>query len=243
MSALAESLLKCRVDGNVLHLPPMSDGPLENYQEVRKALLNAGAQYKRNTFVFPTDAQPYIDRLTSGESINIKKEFQFFPTPDHLADRLVELADMHETDSVLEPSAGQGAIIKAIQKQFNKKEVNCYELNPINQAVLIKMNNVNLLGDDFLLHNSKGAYDRIIANPPFSKNQDIDHIYAMFSLLRAGGRLVTIASTHWRHSKNKKETKFREFLANMDAEITEVEAGEFQESETNVATVIIVIDK
>lgn len=243
MSALAESLLKCRVEGNVLHLPPMSDGPLENYQEVRKALLNAGAQYKRNTFVFPNDAQPYIDRLIGGESVNIKKEFQFFATPDLLAERLVDLADINDTDKILEPSAGQGAIIKAIQKEIIAKEVFCYELNPINQAVLIKMHNVNLLGDDFLKHNSIGEYDRIIANPPFSKNQDIDHIKEMYKLLARGGRLVTIASKHWQHSSNKKETQFREFLANMDAEIIELEGGEFQESGTMVSAVIIVIDK
>jgi hypothetical protein len=243
MSTLAESLLKCKVEGNTLYLPPMSDGPLTNYAEVRQALLNAGAKYKRNTFVFPNDAQPYIDRLTGGESVNIKKEFQFFETPDHLADKLVELADIHETDTVLEPSAGQGAIIKAIQRVFPGKVVNCYELSPINQNVLIKMHNVTLLGDDFLQANNPGRCDRIVANPPFSKNQDIDHIYAMYKLLRAGGRIVTIASKHWQNSKNKKETKFRELLDDMGAKVIEIEAGEFKESGTIVSSVIIVIDK
>jgi hypothetical protein len=243
MSQLAESLLKCKVNGNTLYLPPISEGALPNYNDVRKALLNAGATYKKNSFIFPTDAQPFIDRLTGGESVNIKKEFQFFATPDSLADRLVELAEMDETDSVLEPSAGMGAIIKAIQRQFPKKEVNCYELMPINQQVLIKMPNVNLLGNDFLQHNSKGAYDRIIANPPFSKNQDIDHIRTMYSLLRTGGRIVTIASKHWQIASNKKEKAFREFLDEVSAEVHELEPGEFKESGTSIAAVIIVIDK
>src|SRR4051812_12951690 len=116
MSELAESLKKCKVVGDTLFLPSMSDGPLKNYNDVRTALLKAGAKYKRNTFVFPNDAQPYIDRLTGGESVNIQNEFQFFPTPDALADRLVKLARIGINDKVLEPSAGQGAIIKAIHR-------------------------------------------------------------------------------------------------------------------------------
>lgn len=243
MSELAESLLKCKVEGNTLFLPPISEGALANYADVRKALLNAGATYKRNTFVFPSNAQPFIDRLTNGESVNIKKEFQFFPTPDKLADRLVELADMRETDSVLEPSAGQGAIIKAIQKVFPGKTVFCYELMPENQQVLINMHNVSLLGDDFLKNNSKGAYDIIIANPPFSKNQDIDHIYEMYRLLRDKGRIVTIASKHFQFASGKKEEKFKDWLSELGAEIIDLDRGEFKESGTLVSSCIIVINK
>lgn len=107
MNALAESLLKCRVEGNIVYLPSMSEGPLENYQDVRKALLNAGATYKRNTFVFPDEAQPYIDRIVSGESVNIKKEFQFFPTPKDIAEMMISyLPPVAQNAKVLEPSAG-----------------------------------------------------------------------------------------------------------------------------------------
>lgn len=243
MATLSESLLKCKVEGNTLMLPPMSDGPLENYQEVRTALLKAGAKYKRNTFVFPNAAQSYIDRLTNGESVNIQKEFQFFATPDALADRLVELAEIDETHFILEPSAGQGAIIKAINRVFPDKEVFCYELNPINQNVLMEMYSTNLIGSDFLANNGERSYDRIIANPPFAKNQDIDHITEMYKLLNKGGRVVTIASKHWQYSSNKKEKGFREWLDSVNAEIIEVEAGEFKDSGTSIASVIIVIDK
>lgn len=242
MSQLAESLLKCRIEGNTLYLPPISDGALPNYNDVRKALLNAGATYKKNSFIFPTDAQPFIDRLIGGESVNIKKEFQFFATPDALADRLVELAEMHETDSVLEPSAGMGSIVKAIQREFPGKEVDCCELMPINQNVLLEMNGANLVGEDFLQYTPMSTYDRIIANPPFSKNQDIDHIMRMFSMLRTGGRLVTIASKHWQNSSNKKEKAFRTFLEAANAEIYELESGAFKESGTSIAAVIIVIN-
>lgn len=243
MTPLAESLLKCRVEGNVLHLPPMSDGPLSNYADVRKALLNAGATYKRNTFVFKSDAQPLIDRLTGGESVNIKKEFQFFPTPEDLADRMAALAELEEEQKILEPSAGQGALVWAIGRYAGLTPVYCYELMLENQQELKKIPTVRLLGDDFLQNNSNGEYDRIIANPPFSKNQDIDHILEMYRLLKVGGVLVTICSKHFEMSGNKKETEFKGFLSQAGAETIEVERGQFKESGTMVPSCIIIIQK
>ena len=247
MSDLIESLLKCKVNGNVLSLPPMSEGPLANYAEVRKALLNAGASYKKKTFIFPSLAQPFIDRLTNGESVNIKKEFQFFATPDDIADWLVELAELRESDLILEPSAGQGAILKAINKVLPGKIVLCVELMPENRTVLESMATANLMDIDFLNLESAVAlstkFTKIIANPPFSKNQDIDHIYQMYKCLKTGGRIVTVASKHWQNSSNKKEKEFRGWLSELDAEIHEIKAGAFKSSGTMISSVVIIIDK
>lgn len=242
MTQLAESLEKCKVEGNVLFLPAISEGPLTNYQEVRKALLNAGAKYKKNTFIFNSDAQPFIDRLCSGESVNIKKEFQFFPTPDHLADKLVELAEINSFDDVLEPSAGQGAIVKAIQRSRNSMTVYGCEIMPENCQVLDQIQGFELLGHDFITE-CDTQFDRIIANPPFSKNQDIDHIRKMYDCLNPGGRIVTIASNHWQHSNNKKETAFRDWIEEVGVDLIPIESGEFKASETMVSTCILVIIK
>ena len=100
----------------------------------------------------------------------------------------------------------------------------------------------DLIGDDFLKSNGK-EYSKIIANPPFSKNQDITHVYKMFEKLARGGRIVTIMSKHWQNSTNKKETQFREFLEELNAEITDINSGEFKESGTSIATVIVTIEK
>lgn len=235
----------CTIDGMIVKLPPEQlDRKL--YEEVKKSLELIGGKWKGGKvagFVFPHDPVDLLAQISNGEKRNLKKEYQFFATPDMLADKLVELAELRETDSILEPSAGQGAIIKAIQRKFPQKEVSCYELMPINQSFLIKMHNVNLLGDDFLANNSRGSYDRIVANPPFTKNQDIDHINMMWKLLRPGGRMVSMASVHWRHSTNKKEKLFKEWLYEIDAAIIDVPAGTFKESGTTIETVIIVIDK
>ncbi len=244
MSELKESLKKCKISGNVLSLPPISEGALPNYNEVKTALIKAGAKYKQNTFVFPDPAQPYIDRLIGGEKVNIKKEFQFFATPDVLADELVFQAQIEPTHKILEPSAGQGAIIKAIQKVFeNNQSVDYCETMGVNLTFLQKIKNARPVGADFLKFDGLIKYDRIIANPPFSKNQDIQHIYKMYDCLKKGGRLVSISSKHWQNSNNKTETTFRNWLRDVKADVQEISSGAFKESGTSVASVIIIINK
>lgn len=240
---LIQDINSCTVKGNIVSLPPQSQ-PLNDYGKLKKALTNAGGIYKRNTFIFASDAQPFIDRLTGGEKVNIKKEFQSFNTPSNMADWLVELACMDGVKIVCEPSAGQGAIIHAILRAYPHCLIDCFELMPKNVTVLRGLKNTTVLDYNFITTSHKiGLYDRIIANPPFSKNQDIEHIRKMYGLLRENGRLVSVASKHWQTSKNKKETDFRNWLDEKSAAIHEIEAGGFKESGTMVSTCVIVIDK
>lgn len=245
MNELQASIAKCSIAGNVVYLPSIEAGLLHNYADVRKAFLNAGAEYKRNTFIFPNDAQPYIDRLMGGESVNIKKEFQFFPTPLELAEEMAAfiLDGFPRGGSILEPSAGQGALIEAMQDDRRLiGTVTAIELMDVNCSVLTKKGIGHIQGD-FLTYNFTGQFDRVIANPPFSKNQDIDHIYKMYQVLKKGGRIVTIASKHWQHSTGKKETAFKAWLNEIGAVVDDIEAGVFKESGTNIATCMIIIDK
>lgn len=246
-----DTLKNATVSGTVVKLP---EGQLDRkvYLEVKQRLELIGGSWKGGNvggFVFQEDPTEMLNQIANGEKRNIKKEYQFFATPAALADNLVDLADMKVTDAetdddvnILEPSAGQGAIIKAIAKKAKTITVFCYELMPINQSFLKKMNNVKLIGDDFLQH-SQGHFNYIIANPPFSKNQDIDHIKHMYRFLSPKGTLVSIASNHWQYSSNKKEKGFSEWLESVNAEIIPIEPGAFKESGTSVAGCIIKIVK
>jgi hypothetical protein len=240
-----ETLKNSKVDGMIVRLP---EGQLDRntYLEVKGRLELIGGSWKGGKiagFVFNEDPSDLLSQISNGEQRNLKKEFQFFGTPDDMADELVFLAEIKEEHLIDEPSAGQGAIVKAIQRAIPGKEVDCYELMPLNQTILKKIQGVNLLGDDFLKSNPEIKYDRIIANPPFSKNQDIEHIYKMYSLLKTQGRVVSVASKHWQMSNNKKESDFKKFLEDKKARIIEIEAGRFKESGTSIATCIIIINK
>jgi len=108
---------------------------------------------------------------------------------------------------------------------------------------VLKEKKYNTICDDFLLMDYDCEYNRIIANPPFAKNQDIDHVRAMYKALDFGGRLVSITSESWVTGSQKKQVDFRNWLNEVGAEVQTIDKGAFKESGTMVGGRILVIDK
>lgn len=238
-----EVLDQCVVDGLVVKLP---DIKLDRkvYLDVAKVLELIGGRWDRKNggFLFKADPTQLLSQVASGDKVNLKKEYQFFATPADVADYLVTLAGIKPEHVILEPSAGHGAIIEAILRKNPFANIFAIELMEQNSTIL-NQKGFNHERGDFLKHPNQPVYDRIIANPPFNKNQDIDHIRHMVTLLKSGGRLVSVASNHWRDSRNKKESSFRDFIERLDAEIIDLRKGTFKESGTNISACIIIIDK
>ena len=156
--------------------------------------------------------------------------------------------DKKEID-MLEPSAGHGVFIDTILKRCLpvKKNVDAVELSELNFSVLQDkykdVENVNLIHGDFLEFHPGKKYDLIIANPPFSKNQDIDHVRKMYSLLKEGGQLITISSTSWTFGSQKKQVEFKNWLENdVVGDWIDLDRGSFKSSGTNVPGVLITIN-
>lgn len=234
-SELQQSISKMIVNGNRLELP--SDEVFSNYAQVKKTLIQAGGKYKKCGFEFASnDPRDIKDKLCSGEKINDKKKFQFFATPKSLAAELVRLAEIEPHHRCLEPSAGHGAIADLVQEKTGFCTV--VELMPENAAVL-KSKGYEVAEGDFLKMVFPERFDRIIANPPFAKNQDIDHIRRMYSMLSDRGMLVSIASLSWLSGSQRKQVEFRAWLAEIGATTTNIPAGEFKQSGTSVGAVIV----
>ena len=246
MTTKEEVLQQCTVQGMVVKLPNVQ---LERklYQEVAKALELIGGKWKGGKvygFQFPVDPTDLLEEIATGEKRNLKKEYQFFATPIALANEMFIRAQITSDHAVLEPSAGQGAIIAIINKVTHAIP-DCYELMEINRIMLAKSGlKYNLLGADFLQHGqtSNRRYDHIIANPPFTKNQDIDHVYHMYHFLKVGGRLVSIVSESAINGSQKKQLEFRKWLMDKGAIIHKVPKGTFKESGTMVGAAMIIIN-
>lgn len=241
-----EILQRCSFKDNVLYLPQVQLNK-KSYATVKQWVEEAGGKWtggKVQGFTFDFDATRVASILTRGERCNLAQEFQFFETPPGVADWLVSLVgEIHAGMRVLEPSAGRGAIVKAIHRVCQDVTVDCYELMPENRESLVTIQNARVMGENFEEEHATYQYDIIVANPPFSKNQDIRHLRRMYAWLKPGGTVAAITSTHWVLGQEKVCTDFKEWLKRVDAHTYEIGEGQFASSGTKVNTMAIVITK
>lgn len=236
------------IDNLVVKLPNVQLEP-KVYQEVKKQMERVGGKWKGGKiqgFLFQEDPTTYIEDLRVGKKRNLQQEFQFFPTPHKVA---LEMADWYLSsyETILEPSAGDGALLKALYEKHPKLkdvQIDVCELMPLNREKLLSMDgNINILSEDFMKVPMDKGYDFIMANPPFTKNQDINHVMKMFNHLNEDGRMVVITSTHWVHSTNSLEQTFKQFINNHMIYMEELPSDTFKESKTSVKTMFIVLEK
>lgn len=236
-------LQNCRWDGQVLTLPQVQFKQ-KAYLEAKKWIEETGGSWNtsKQGFTWDFDANRVVQILLQGRRYNLQKEFQFFATPAKIADLAVSKFTSIEPDmTILEPSAGRGALVEAVHRRCPSAVVDCYELMPENVPYLEKVEGAHIVGTDFCHCHDK--YDRIIANPPFANNQDIDHLYMMYERLNVGGELSCIVSQHWKFANDQKCTHFRQWLEMNEAKIIDFDKGEFKESGTIVGTSLIFLTK
>lgn len=177
--------------------------------------------------------------ILSGEVEIPKDEFNYFPTPKAIVDRLIELADIGPGHEVLEPSAGQGAIANACIEAG--AVVDCYELMQANAKFLVESGKFRkVIEQDFLTVPASEQYDRVVMNPPFAKQADIHHVTHAFNFLKPGGTLVAVMSASVAFRDNRLTKDFRG-LIEAYGECRNLPPGSFKESGTMVNTVVVTL--
>lgn len=100
---------------------------------------------------------------------------------------------------VLEPGAGSGNIIKALQQHGDFK-IDAIEIRP-EETERLKQLGVNVIIDDYLSMEIGKKYDLIIGNPPF--NQAIEFVKKSLGLLKPDGCLVFLLRTAFMESDQR----------------------------------------
>jgi hypothetical protein len=163
---------------------------------------------------------PQIDRSVE-QAMELRRKAiytkvpDFFPTPKALIDRMLEIANVRSSHRVLDPSAGAGDICLAV-RELGVPVVDCFEIN----ADLVQA--LTLLGfpplaRDFLFATPKPDYDRVVMNPPYSKDAYIDHVRAAYQWLAPSGELMAVLPNGYRGSSASKRREFAEWLEELDA--------------------------
>jgi hypothetical protein len=138
------------------------------------------------TFTFPFDATDVIGELLASGCMPDVKAHQYYPTPRWLAERVVELAEIQPGMTVLEPSAGQGALADLLPKTTV-----CVEISALHCRVL-EAKGFKVHEQDFLLWAPRRRFARIVMNPPFDRGRWLLHLEHAASLLDQGGRIVAV---------------------------------------------------
>lgn len=214
----------------------------KQYQAVNTVLESMGGTWDRKSksHVFksnPTDKLEQV--LLSGEVIQPKK-YGYFPTPHVVAQELLSHAKIEPGMMVLEPSAGEGALIDVLPAC----KVQAIELLDDNVAMLRSKYKeyVTIVQQDFMTITPFQIYDRVFMNPPFEKQQDIDHVLHAFKFLKEDGILAAIMSSSVLFRENSKTVNFRAVVAKCGYSVRLPECS-FKESGTNVNTCIVVLNK
>jgi predicted RNA methylase len=238
-----EVLLQADAVGPTLTLKGQLDPKL--YKRTDKIIKLLGGKWNRSKgcHIFKYDVKQLLkNALDAGEVENVKKTLQAFMTPDELADRMAGLLHAEPDHCILEPSAGEGALIKAVNRLAGACEFDAVELDPTRRAVLANTDGIRVIGDDFMEMEHNAGYDRIIMNPPFNKNQDVEHVSKAYTHLKPGGILVAVMSKSWLNGSQKKQVAFKEWFEGLGDQFSHketVEAGTFKSSGTGIETVLV----
>jgi len=107
----------------------------------------------------------------------------FYPTPRNLIAKMLSKVQ-GEPVKILEPSAGKGDIIEAIQDKYpHRPDISAIEIDPDLQATL-RGKNINVIDSDFLTYSGYDKFDLIIANPPFDDGDK--HLLKAIDILYRG---------------------------------------------------------
>jgi hypothetical protein len=172
--------------------------------------------------------------------LEFAKITSFFQTPPDIVARMIDHACLWPGSLVLEPSAGNGCLADAIALE-DDITLHCCEINHRLRGILEHKGH-HLVSDEFMEYaaNTREEYDRVVMNPPFEDDQDIQHVMAAFMLLKPRGILVAIVGEGAFCREKGEGPEFREFLKRVCIHEEKLPSGTFKM--TGVASRLIVLE-
>jgi hypothetical protein len=193
----------------------------------------------------PEERDPDPDTGLHTPKTALARNYGFFPTPDAAADKFLEYAPIYRLEgkpplTVLEPSAGTGNLARRAAERGGI--VDCIEYQG---ALAQQLRNSGLyrkvLCGDFLSvqPNPAALYDRVIMNPPFDRERDIDHVMHALRFLKPDGCLTAIMSAGTEFRETRKAIAFRALMDEMRATWRDLPAASFASVGTYTNTFIL----
>ena len=214
----------------------------------RRAAATMNGYEQAKTYYYTTQKRTSATKSQEG--------VDYYATPEPVGYKMVEWADIKSGESVLEPSAGHGAIARFFPNDAKNTAIEpSRELASDVRMNLIGANN-KIIEDTFEKFSINNKFDTIIMNPPYGKSSKtaMEHLEKAYKHLKDGGRIVALVP-----AGNSMETRFVRWLygdphgktkADQEGQKTAVlmksfllPSYTFKRAGTSVMTRIYIIDK
>lgn len=236
---------------------------IDDWDLLKRVMVALGGNWKTGGkktpggFRFPddVDAAELVRLAKETGEITDPKAAELFETPLPLGAVAVERLELQPGMRVLEPSAGRGALVRALilaQSRLHIEAMEAVDENIAGKLAALlsdRANDLRLTGVFNVVHGDftlaepgrtwSEPFDRILMNPPFSKRQDIQHVRHAYKFLAPGGVLVAIMSAGVKYRDDKLGREFRDFVKLHEGCIWDNPERSFAESGTDVRTVMV----
>ena len=110
--------------------------------------------------------------------------YQYYPTPSGLSKRAWATFKNQQFSRVLEPSAGEGHLLKCRPtSRCTVKSIDCIEID-ISKHQSLRDQGYQVIGMDFLQFKTGSIYSHILMNPPFAEGAQ--HVLKAWEILFEG---------------------------------------------------------
>jgi hypothetical protein len=189
------------------------------------------------------------DRATDG----------FVRTPDALAEDLAmhhrDLGHLSDGARVLEPSAGDGAMVAAILEHNRYVHVDAVEPNERRAAALdalaarypgqVTVHRATF--EDYAAAHPPTRFDAVIMNPPFGTSARaevwMDHVRLAHGMLHTGGQVLSVVPGSYEHRSGKAAREFRAWAQEQGSRFELLPGGAFTASGTGVVTGVLTVNR
>jgi hypothetical protein len=192
--------------------------------------------------VFPFPVEEFMRACLAAGAWPSRFDQGWYPTPAPVAFDMLEHASIRVGHTVLEPSAGTGALVQRAADQMGI--VDCVEIDPRRAHVLRELGVARqVIQGDFLTLDPAGIdepYDRILMNPPFS--DAVGHVMHALSFLRDGGTLIAVMPESINWHTDRKTAEFRQMVTDAEGDIIPLPDDAFRSSGARIRTVLLRLD-
>jgi hypothetical protein len=246
-------------DRTMIRTPIITDRG--TYIEVHQVLprLAGGGHWdpRERAFMYQRDPRPDLQTLTGTvvlppPSAYRDKELSYWPTPPELATELIDGLDLADGMRVLEPSAGDGALVRALRAEYLDAAVHitAVEPDPVRRTYLRRNGSVGMHVWDGTLEDYAAfaepagiRFDAVVMNPPFTlpgqRYAWAEHLALAWDRLLPGGRLRAIVPASLEFGRQRPVAAVRALITDAGGSWRKTGTGAFRMSGTDVHTLIV----